>query len=444
MDRAAPTPAGRGRRSDRLRGAARPGRFFRRDCRLRLPAPVRFRGRALGRPPGPARVCRADGAAAGARLDRDEGDVAVLHDRGDIVIRRNPFDLDDAGVHFTPNAAGGYDVGPASGPTGGPATPLGLGTGEARAVALPFPFPFFGRPWTRVFVQSDGSVVFGAPDAGSGPAGLARFLSGPPRAAAFFADLDPSRAGGVSVELLGDAARVLWSDVPGAAQTNRNTFELVLRAEGAVEMRWATRMQTREAVVGISPGGTDSAARADLCAGRPVRSAGALAERFSESEKADLVSVARRFLDAAGRPSNALLGRGLSHGLMGLRAPEEVPPFFYVDQPDDLRPARAFRFSSGPEVGVRGHGRAGRGRLDPALSQGRTSVSSLPSARRMRTPSSPTASTVTPAAVSPGPASTTSPSAAKAATSRPARLTKPTRRSPADACGAASSRSSRA
>jgi hypothetical protein len=421
--------------------------------------------------------------SAGARPDRDEGDVAVLHDRGDLVIRRNPFDLDDAGVRFTPNAAGGYDVGRVSGPPGGPATALALGTGEARAVDLPFPFPVFGRSWTRAFVQSDGSVAFGTPDAGSGQAGIARFLSGPPRAAAFFAELDPSRGGGVSVEMLADSARILWSEVPGAAQTNRNTFELVLRAGGAVEMRWATRMQTREAVVGLSPGGTAAVTPADLSAGRPAGSAGALAERFSESEKADLVSVARRFLathadafeqlvvyttrplnpvpgtlafevntsnavrgiglpddldqsaawgsggalasvvymdsvdqylevdgfeilghevghrwltraaflDAAGRPSSALLGRGLSHWsfffdsdasvlegnrieetsggrfatvdiargycaldqyLMGLRAPEEVPPFFYVDEPDDFRPARAFKFSSGPEVGV--------------------------------------------------------------------------------------------
>lgn len=437
-------------------------------------------------------------ASAGARPDRDEGDVAVLHDRGDLVIRRNPFDLDDMGVRFTPNAAGGYDVGRPSGPPGGPAAALALGTGEARAVDLPFPFPFFGRSWTRAFVQSDGSVAFGAPDAGSGQAGLARFLAGPPRAAAFFAELDPSRSGGVSVELLGDAARVLWSGVPGAAQSNRNTFELVLRADGAVEMRWATRMQTREAVVGISPGGTPSVTPADLSAGRPVGSAGALAERFSESEKADLVSVARRFLathadafeqlvvyttrplnpvpgtlafevntrnevrgiglpddldqsaawgsagalasvvymdsvdqyldvdgfeilghevghrwltraafrDGNGKSSDALLGRGLSHWsfffdsdasvlegnrieetsggrfatvdiargycaldqyLMGLRAPEEVPPFFYVDQPDDFRPARAFKFSSGPEVGVSFTGRKREVRVEDVV-----------------------------------------------------------------------------
>jgi hypothetical protein len=29
-----------------------------------------------------------------------------------------------------------------------------------------------------------------------------------------------------------------------------------------------------------------------------------------------------------------------------------VPDFFYVDEPDDFHPDRAFKFSSGPEVGV--------------------------------------------------------------------------------------------
>jgi hypothetical protein len=425
---------------------------------------------------------------APAQPDSDEGDVAILLDRGDLVIRHNSFDLDGAGVRFTPNAEGGYDVAPASGALGAPATPLALGTGGARAVDLPFAFPFFGRSWTQAFVQADGSVTFGAPDAGAGPAGLGRFLAGPPRAAAFFAELDPSRGGGVSVELLADAARILWSEVPGAAQANRNTFELMLHVGGAVDVRWAARMQTREAVVGLSPGGADRATPADLSAGRPSGTRGALVERFSETEKADLVSVTRRFLAAhpdifeqivvyttrplnpapgtlafeintrndvrgiglaadldesrawgsdgvlasvvymdsvdqylevdgfeilghevghrwltrasfrneSGRASNALLGRGLAHWsfffdsdasvlegnrieeigggrfltvdiargycaldqyLMGLRAAEDVPPFFYVDEPDDFRPARAFKLSSGPEVGVSFTGR---------------------------------------------------------------------------------------
>jgi hypothetical protein len=37
---------------------------------------------------------------------------------------------------------------------------------------------------------------------------------------------------------------------------------------------------------------------------------------------------------------------------MGLRPPEEVPPFFWVEDPDDFRPNRAFKFSSAPEAGV--------------------------------------------------------------------------------------------
>ena len=37
---------------------------------------------------------------------------------------------------------------------------------------------------------------------------------------------------------------------------------------------------------------------------------------------------------------------------MGLRAPGEVPPVFYVEQADDFRPSRAYKASSAPEGGV--------------------------------------------------------------------------------------------
>jgi hypothetical protein len=414
--------------------------------------------------------------------DRDESSVAVLQDRGDIVVRRNPFDLDEAAVLFSPNGAGGYDVTRVAASPGPVASPLGLGAGGAREVVLPFDFPYFGRERSRIVVQSDGSVTFDEADAGTAPPDLGRFLSGPPRIAAFFADLDPGRGGTVSVDLQPDAARVLWSEVPGTGQSNGNTFEVVLRAEGTVQMAW-TALETREGIVGLSSGRAEGLTAADLSRGRPAGSAGPLAERFSETEKADLVSVVHRFLrshpdefeqlvvyttrplnpapgtlafevntkntiagiglpadldhsaawgsdgvlasvvymdaidpylevdgfeilghevghrwltraafrDAAGLSSNALLGRGLAHWsfffdsdasvlegndivavgggrfatvdiargycaldqyLMGLRPAEEVPDFFYVDEPDDFHPDRAFKFSSGPEVGV--------------------------------------------------------------------------------------------
>jgi hypothetical protein len=430
-------------------------------------------------------------AAAGGRgdvPDRDEQGIAILYDRGDLVIRRNLFDLDGAGLRFSPNAAGGFDAAPASLALEAPGAPLGVQTGESRPVDLPFAFPYYGARSSRVFVNADGNLTFGAPDAGPGERGLGRFLAGPPRIAPFFAGLDPSRGGAVSASLLPDRATFLWSAVPGAGQVNRNTFQVTLHADGTIEFAYAREMETREALVGVSPGGTLAVATADLTAGQPRGTEGALAERFSESEKADLVSVTRRFLaghpdrfeqvviyttrplnplpgtlafevntrndvrgigldpaldddaawgsggalasvvymdtidsylevdgfeflghevghrwlarlafrDGAGRASNGLLGRGLVHWsffldsdasvmegnriadrgagrfetveitegysaldqyAMGLRPPEDVPPFYFVEDPDDFQPNRAYKFSSTPEVGVTFTGR---------------------------------------------------------------------------------------
>lgn len=426
---------------------------------------------------------QAGSPSTAAAQDRDEASVAILHDRGDLVIRRNLFDLDATGVRFVPAAGGGYDVTRAALGLDTPGTPLDIPTGGSRAVDLPFAFPFYAGSSVRVFVNADGNLTFDAPDDGPGERGLGRFLGGPPRIAPFYASLDPARGGTIAARLLPDRATFLWSAVPGAGQINRNTFGASLYRDGTIEFVYGGEVQTREAVVGVSPGGALSVTAVDLSAGRSTAVAGAIAERFSETEKADLVSVTRRFLgghpdvyeqiviyttrplnpvagtlafaintrnevrgigldpdldesaawgsrgelasvvymdaiepylevdgfeilghevghrwlarltfrDGAGRISNALLGRGLVHWsffldsdasvmegnrivdhgggrfetveitegysaldqyAMGLREPREVAPFFYVDEPDDFQPNRAFKFSSTPEVGV--------------------------------------------------------------------------------------------
>lgn len=413
--------------------------------------------------------------------DADVGHVAVLEDRGDLVARRNPFDLDRAAVRFVPNAAGGFDPVPMTAPleATGPQT-LAPPDDGAVPVDLPFAFPFFGARHSRAFVHADGSVTFGAAGDGGGERGMARFLGGPPRAAAFFAPFDPSRGGTVTARLAADRAVFQWSGVPGGGQLNRNTFQLALLPGGEVEVVFG-EMQTREGLVGVAPGGGLTLTPADLARGTPRGAAGALVERFSETDRLDLVSTLHRFLAGHGdlfeqvvvytaRPlnpvpgslafeinvrndvqgiglevqdrgrewgsaarlasvvymdtvdaylehdgfeilghevghrwlsrirfrdpggtGNGLLGRGLVHWsffldsdasvmegndiedrgggrfetvdfargfsaldqyAMGLRAPAEVPPFFFVDGADDFRPNRAFRFSSAPEAGI--------------------------------------------------------------------------------------------
>jgi hypothetical protein len=83
---------------------------------------------------------------------------------------------------------------------------------------------------------------------------MARFLGGPPRAAAFFTGLNPSRGGTVTARLAADRAVFQWSGVPGGGQLNRNTFQLALLAGGEVEVVFG-EMQSREALVGVAPGG---------------------------------------------------------------------------------------------------------------------------------------------------------------------------------------------
>ncbi|HVR72046.1 MAG TPA: hypothetical protein VMT87_14475 [Vicinamibacteria bacterium] len=233
------------------------------------------------------------GETAGA-ADRDEDHVALLEDRGDLVASRNPFDLQGTAVRLTPNRAGGYDPVPLALALETPGAPLALGKDEARAVDLPFAFPFYGRRFTQVFVHADGALTFAATDLEPGERGMGRFLAGPPRVGAFFADLDPSRGGSVTASVSSDRAVFLWDRVPGGGQINRNTFQATLAATGEVDLVYG-EMQTREAIVGLSPGGTRSLTAANLGAGEPRASAGALVERFSETERLDLVSATRRF-----------------------------------------------------------------------------------------------------------------------------------------------------
>jgi hypothetical protein len=260
---------------------------------------------ACGSEPGLARALLAlhrywiqdapSSATAHGAGDRDEDDVAILEDRGDLVASRRPFDLDGAAVRLAPNAAGGYDAARTAIAFDAPGTALGLGDDDARSVELPFAFPFYGARHTRVFVHADGHLTFGAPDVAPGDRGLGRLLAGPPRIAPFFANLDPGRGGSVSAQLGPDRAAFVWSGVPASGQINRNSFEAVLHPSGAIDFVYS-QMQAREAVVGVSPGAAGQPTSADFSAAQPRGSSGALVERFSESEKLDLVAVVHRFL----------------------------------------------------------------------------------------------------------------------------------------------------
>src|SRR5262249_22817382 len=100
-----------------------------------------------------------------AQSSQDVGEVAVIEDTGDLMIKPNPVDLGDVGLRFTANGRGGYDVSTTS---YGFRQPLGssmaLTDDATQEVALPFAFTFYGASRDHVFVNSDGNLTFGEGD----------------------------------------------------------------------------------------------------------------------------------------------------------------------------------------------------------------------------------------------------------------------------------------
>src|SRR5688572_19554912 len=227
-----------------------------------------------------------------------DGEIAVLHDAGDLMTRANLLDLADAAVRFTSNASGGYDAGPAS---YGFYQPLGdaltLTDDDTRELPLPFAFTFFNQTYDRVFVNSDGNLTFTEPDTASTERSVSRFLTGPPRLAPLFADLDPSTGG--QVLAFGDRDRfsITWCGVREYDRPEAATMQVTLLSDGRVEFHVSGQTTIRQAVVGASPGRTSDFALADFS--NPAGSAGgggAVGELFTATSDLDLMAVGRRFL----------------------------------------------------------------------------------------------------------------------------------------------------
>lgn len=227
----------------------------------------------------------------------DIGDVAVLQDTGGLILPANRFDLIGNAVRFTPTGSG-YALTRIDDPSfrSGLGARLTLSDDDTQAFDVPFGFPLFGGSQTRAFVNSDGNITFGAADTASTERNVSRALTGPPRIAPFFADLDPSAGGGVFVSAAADAFTVTWCGVHGFDSGQTVTTQVTMLPTGVVEMRWSSPTTLTDAVVGVSPGRTGSFDPVDLTAGTAATSVPSMiGERFSASVQLDLVSVGQQF-----------------------------------------------------------------------------------------------------------------------------------------------------
>ena len=253
-----------------------------------------------------ARLASAEaaGLAAAAAVASRSGDVALISDNGSLVVGANDFDLGGVGLRFEPNAEGGYDVARLSSAAfrGDLGRRLALGDDATTEEPLGFGFSFYGSARGSAFVNSDGNLSFTRGDVGTEDRSLGRVLSGPPRAALFFADLDPGKGGGIYESSTASAFTITWCAVPDFDNTGKVTAQVTLLPGGSVEMRFDTASTLRDAVVALSPGATTGFASVDLSAAGSAAAGGAAAvgERFATQRSIDLAATARVFYSQFG------------------------------------------------------------------------------------------------------------------------------------------------
>src|SRR5436190_1958216 len=174
-------------------------------------------------------------------------------------------------------------------------TRLTLQDDDAIQVNIPFSFPFYGAGRTVAFINSDGNITLEEEDKSSTERNLGRMVTGPPRIAPFFADLDPTTGSGrIFVNAAADQYTVTWCNVRGFDSTRAVTVQATLLPDGSVEMKFGDSTNVQESIVGISPGHTADIALVDLTSGSGS-SAGAIAERFAQATSIDTFAVAKKF-----------------------------------------------------------------------------------------------------------------------------------------------------
>ena len=235
-------------------------------------------------------------------INADVGEIAVIEGSPSTIIDPNAFDLQRKKILLT-ETAGDYKLrvrgGSVAGSQGSPVT---LGDDDSLQVTFTsgFSFPFFGTTYTSVFINSDGNLTFTEKDDASTPRDLFRTLQGPPRVAAFFADLDPSDSGEVRVSQSGTKFRVTWVDVPEFGTNNHNTIQVTLYRNGNIQIVYGPEVDGDDAVIGISPGnsGPGNALFVDYSTVNPTTGIeDAIIERFASKRDLDFVGIIQEFHD---------------------------------------------------------------------------------------------------------------------------------------------------
>jgi hypothetical protein len=233
-----------------------------------------------------------------SRNSADIGEIAVVQDEGDLILPPNTYDLRSLGLRYSRNGSGGYNVTRIDGNfRASLGTQLTLDDDDSAPGTMPFGFSFYGKGQTAVFVNSDGNITFEEADKSSTERNVARLLTGPPRVAAFLADLDPTTGTGrIFLNAASDQYTVTWCNVRGFDTTRTVTLQTTLLPNGTIEMIYGATINVGAAVVGLSPGRTGIFKPVNLSDAGPTDGGNAaVGERFAQDAQLDIVALTKKF-----------------------------------------------------------------------------------------------------------------------------------------------------
>jgi len=238
-------------------------------------------------------------------ISEDIGQIAVVRDEGDLILPPNPYDLRSIAVTFVRTGVGPFDLRRSDRTfQSSVGDKIPLGDDDSAPVSLPFAVPFYSGRYSDLFVNSDGNITFVSDDHESTNRNVSRFLTGPPRVALLFDDLDPSSGGGVYRRIDGDAITVTWCNVPEfGTSSSRVNVQVRIGSDGTIDFIYGATVAATSAVVGVSPGATGIFTPVDVsaAASAPIPGgSGAVGERFAAQQEVDFVALGRKFYQAHG------------------------------------------------------------------------------------------------------------------------------------------------